>query len=140
MSEREDRVSQAQPTPPGRRSNRLFAEIAPGESASSRRVCTEQSLYLFAQASRNINPLHIPDREARIDADVAGTGAIADGGVLTACQQACPTRAISFGNIKDKASAVAHEKAEPQAYALLAELGTRPRTTYLARLRDGGET
>jgi molybdopterin-containing oxidoreductase family iron-sulfur binding subunit len=74
--------------------------------------------------------------EARIDADVAGTGGIADGAVLTACQQACPTRAISFGNIKNKASVVAREKAEPQAYALLAELGTRPRTTYLARLRN----
>ncbi|MGN6487486.1 MAG: hypothetical protein ACTHLT_06660, partial [Devosia sp.] len=74
--------------------------------------------------------------EARIDADVAGTGPVADGAVLTACQQACPTRAISFGNIKDKASEVAREKAAPQAYALLAELGTRPRTTYLARLRN----
>ena len=63
------RVSQRQSAPPGRRSNRLFAEIALGDSASSRRACTEHSLYLFAQASRNVNPLHIPDREARIDAD-----------------------------------------------------------------------
>ncbi len=57
------------PAPPALRSNRLFDEIALGESAVSRRVCTEHALYLFAQASRNINPLHIPDREARIDAD-----------------------------------------------------------------------
>jgi molybdopterin-containing oxidoreductase family iron-sulfur binding subunit len=70
--------------------------------------------------------------EARIDADVAGTPI---GEVVTACQGACPTRAITFGNIKDKSGAVAQEKAEPLAYALLAELGTRPRTTYLARLR-----
>ncbi len=62
-------MSQHQSAPPGRRSNRLFAEIAMGDTATSRRVCTEHSLYLFAQASRNINPLHIPDREARIDAD-----------------------------------------------------------------------
>ena len=71
--------------------------------------------------------------EARIDADVAGTGI---GEVVTACQAACPSRAISFGNIRDQGGAVAREKAEPQAYALLAELGTRPRTTYLARLRN----
>src|SRR5690606_3219904 len=63
------RVSQRQSAPPGRRSNRLFAEIALGDSASSRRACTEHSLYLFAQASRTVNPLHIPEREARIDAD-----------------------------------------------------------------------
>jgi molybdopterin-containing oxidoreductase family iron-sulfur binding subunit len=71
--------------------------------------------------------------KTRIDADVAG-GPM--GEVLTACQQACPTRAITFGNLKDRASAVARDKVEPQAYALLAELGTRPRTTYLARLRN----
>jgi molybdopterin-containing oxidoreductase family iron-sulfur binding subunit len=71
--------------------------------------------------------------ETRIDANVAGTPI---GEVVTACQGACPARAITFGNIKDRAGAVAREKAEPQAYALLAELGTRPRTTYLARLRN----
>lgn len=62
-------MSQAKPTTTGRRTNRLFTEIVRGDAAVSRRVCTEHSLYLFAQASRNINPLHIPNREARIDAD-----------------------------------------------------------------------
>jgi phosphate butyryltransferase len=62
------------------RTNRLFPEVAIGDSAVSRRACTEHSLYLFAQASRNINPLHIPDREARIDADGDPlTGASASG-------------------------------------------------------------
>jgi molybdopterin-containing oxidoreductase family iron-sulfur binding subunit len=58
---------------------------------------------------------------------------IRDGEVLTACQQACPTRAIVFGNIADRSSVVALRKASPASYSLLGELNTRPRTTYLAR-------
>jgi molybdopterin-containing oxidoreductase family iron-sulfur binding subunit len=61
---------------------------------------------------------------------------IADGEVVTACQAACPTRAISFGDKNDKAARVAALRNEPHHYALLGHLGTRPRTTYLARLRN----
>jgi len=73
--------------------------------------------------------------EARIGADIADSP-IADGSVMTACQQACPTRAISFGNVKDKTARVVAEKAEPTSYAMLAELGTKPRTTYIAKVRN----
>jgi Fe-S-cluster-containing dehydrogenase component len=59
---------------------------------------------------------------------------IRDGDVMTACQAACPARAITFGNINDKNSEVARTKAEPRSYAILADLNTRPRTTYLAKL------
>jgi molybdopterin-containing oxidoreductase family iron-sulfur binding subunit len=61
---------------------------------------------------------------------------IRDGEVVTACQQACPTGAIIFGNINDASSHVAKMKATPLNYSLLAELNTQPRTTYLARLRN----
>jgi molybdopterin-containing oxidoreductase family iron-sulfur binding subunit len=61
---------------------------------------------------------------------------IRDGQVVTACQQACPTGAIIFGNINDASSHVAKMKATPLNYSLLAELNTQPRTTYLARLRN----
>ena len=61
---------------------------------------------------------------------------IADGEVVTACQAACPTRAITFGDLSDPKSRVNALRSEPHAYALLGTLGTRPRTTYLARLTN----
>ncbi len=61
---------------------------------------------------------------------------IQDGEVITACQQACPTQAIVFGNINDPNSKVANLKAQSRKYVLLAELNVRPRTSYLARLRN----
>ena len=61
---------------------------------------------------------------------------IHDGEVTTACQDACPTRAISFGDRNDPAAGVNALRRERRHYALLGELGTRPRTTYLARLRN----
>ncbi len=57
---------------------------------------------------------------------------IRDGEIVTACQQACPTSAITFGNINDKASKVAKLKAEERDYRVLADLNFRPRTTYTA--------
>jgi molybdopterin-containing oxidoreductase family iron-sulfur binding subunit len=61
---------------------------------------------------------------------------IRDGEIQTACEAACPARAITFGNINDKQSRVSQRKAEPRNYGLLAELNTRPRTTYLAEVRN----
>jgi molybdopterin-containing oxidoreductase family iron-sulfur binding subunit len=72
---------------------------------------------------------------ARVRAEREGRG-IADGEIATACQQACPSRAIAFGDLNDPRSEVARWKAEPRNYGLLTELGTRPRTTYLARVRN----
>jgi molybdopterin-containing oxidoreductase family iron-sulfur binding subunit len=61
---------------------------------------------------------------------------IADGEVVTACEAACPTHAISFGNKNDPDAKVSTLKREQRHYALLGELGTRPRTTYLAQVRN----
>jgi Fe-S-cluster-containing dehydrogenase component len=73
--------------------------------------------------------------EARQDAKVAGR-AMRDGDVKTACQQACPASAIEFGNLRDTSSRVMKAKTDPRNYALLAELNTKPRTTYLAKVRN----
>ncbi|HET9179844.1 MAG TPA: TAT-variant-translocated molybdopterin oxidoreductase [Terriglobia bacterium] len=61
---------------------------------------------------------------------------IQDGEVVTACQQACPTQAIIFGNKNDPKSKVAAQKAQSRNYVLLADLNIRPRTSYLATLRN----
>ena len=59
-----------------------------------------------------------------------------DGDVKTACQQACPASAIEFGDLRDRSSRVVKAKADPRNYALLEELNTKPRTTYLAKVRN----
>jgi molybdopterin-containing oxidoreductase family iron-sulfur binding subunit len=61
---------------------------------------------------------------------------IRDGEIKTACQQACPAEAIVFGDLNDAESRVAKLKASPRNYGLLAELNTRPRTSYLAAVRN----
>jgi molybdopterin-containing oxidoreductase family iron-sulfur binding subunit len=61
---------------------------------------------------------------------------VRDGEVVTACQQACPTEAIVFGDMNDPNSRVAKLKKEPTNYPLLAGLNTRPRTTYLGVIRN----
>lgn len=73
--------------------------------------------------------------EARIKAKREGRE-IRDGEVKTACQQGCPTDAIVFGNIIDPDSRVAHKKAHHRNYELLAEYNTKPRTSFLAKIRN----
>ncbi|MDQ2774923.1 MAG: 4Fe-4S dicluster domain-containing protein, partial [Acidobacteriota bacterium] len=62
-----------------------------------------------------------------------------DGEILTACQQVCPTQAITFGDLNDKGSQVAKLQASKRNYALLDDLETRPRTTYLGYVRNPNE-
>jgi MoCo/4Fe-4S cofactor protein with predicted Tat translocation signal len=61
---------------------------------------------------------------------------VRDGEIQTACQQACPTQAIVFGDIRDADQQVSRWKTEPRNYTLLDELNTKPRTSYLARLKN----
>jgi molybdopterin-containing oxidoreductase family iron-sulfur binding subunit len=74
-------------------------------------------------------------RRTEIDARVAGR-AVGATEVRTACQQACPTQAISFGSITNRASTVSEQRTRPHSYEVLHDQGTRPRTTYLARIRN----
>jgi molybdopterin-containing oxidoreductase family iron-sulfur binding subunit len=59
---------------------------------------------------------------------------VKDGDVQTACQQTCPTQAITFGDLKDGAARVSKLSVSPRSYHVLHELGTRPAVTYLARV------
>jgi MoCo/4Fe-4S cofactor protein with predicted Tat translocation signal len=61
---------------------------------------------------------------------------VRDGDIVSACAQACPTQAIKFGDLNDDKSAVARNANGPRAYGLLGELNTRPRTSFLARIRN----
>ena len=72
----------------------------------------------------------------KIQAGDAPPGAVPDGAVQTACEQACPAGAIVFGNLADPASRVYRLKALPRDYPVLGSLGIGPRTTYLARVRN----
>ncbi len=74
-------------------------------------------------------------RLAEQRAAVEGRGVV-DGEVRTACEQACPTGAIVFGDLADRSSRVARAQGDPRAYAALNDLGTVPRTRYLARVRN----
>jgi molybdopterin-containing oxidoreductase family iron-sulfur binding subunit len=72
---------------------------------------------------------------AKIDAEEANRP-VREGEIVTACQQVCPAEAIVFGDINDPNSRVARLKSQRRNYLLLEDLDTRPRTTYLARLRN----
>ncbi|VCU68789.1 Tetrathionate reductase subunit B precursor [Pigmentiphaga humi] len=105
------------------------AQRNPGVTVRSRGVM-EKCTYCVQRINR-----------ARIHAGRTGAP-LRDGDVVTACQAACPSRAIVFGDLNDPASAVNRARASPRHYALLEALNTRPRTTYLARVRrkaDGGD-
>jgi len=77
-------------------------------------------------------------QEVKIAADKENRD-IRDGEIRTACQQSCPTDAIIFGNINDKASRVAKIKTNERTYGVLADINTRPRTTYVAGVLNVNE-
>lgn len=74
--------------------------------------------------------------QAKISAKVDGRERVRDGEVVTACQAACPTQAIRFGDLNDLKSVVAKDAASPRAYRQLEELNVRSRVSYLAKIKN----
>jgi molybdopterin-containing oxidoreductase family iron-sulfur binding subunit len=104
----------------------LKAQHNPDVSVRGRGVM-EKCNYCLQRVSR---ARRIANREGR---------EIREGEVVTACQAACPTQAIHFGNLNEAESDVSRQRKKPQHYTLLAELNTRPRTTYLKKILPDGE-
>ena len=73
---------------------------------------------------------------AKIESEKEDNRQVRDGEIVTACQAACPTNAIIFGNLNDRQSGVSKWQHDRRSYGLLTELNTRPRTTYLSALRN----
>jgi MoCo/4Fe-4S cofactor protein with predicted Tat translocation signal len=73
---------------------------------------------------------------AKIAAHKVGEDRVKDGAIVTACQQVCPTHAISFGDLNDKTSEIARLETDPRGYKLLEEINVRPRGTFLARVKN----
>src|SRR5690606_36321283 len=78
-------------------------------------------------------------QEARWTARLEGRE-LRDGDVRTACQESCPTQAISFGDLNDPDSEVSRRKADPRAYRLLVDVGVEPVVHYLTRIRNREES
>jgi molybdopterin-containing oxidoreductase family iron-sulfur binding subunit len=112
------------------------AKIAATEVAQGRRTIEIDDAYKPARDSitgyrKPKNPL-----AAGYDLDPEGRVIVPDGIIVTACQAACPTQAITFGNVLDRNSAVFKAKLREGEYLLLGELNTKPRTSYLPRVRN----
>ncbi|HVT54865.1 MAG TPA: 4Fe-4S dicluster domain-containing protein, partial [Xanthobacteraceae bacterium] len=107
-------------TPPN---SPLHAAHNPDVTVRSRGVM-EKCTYCIQRIEAAKAEAHIENRQLRRDE------------IATACQAACPTTAIIFGDLNDPDSAVSKRRKSGRHYALLGELGTRPRTTYLARWDD----
>jgi len=75
-------------------------------------------------------------QNGKIKSRTTGDGRVHDGDIRSACQDACSSQAIIFGDLNDKTSRVYQSQHDPRAYAVLEELNIKPRTLYLSRIRN----
>jgi len=110
------------------------AKIAATEVAQGRRVIDIEATFKPAEGTAYKKPKN--PRAAGYDLDAQGRVTVPDGVIVPACESACPSRAITFGNTLDANSRVSKLKALEGDYMLLGELNTKPRTSYLPRIRN----
>jgi molybdopterin-containing oxidoreductase family iron-sulfur binding subunit len=111
------------------------AKIAAAEVADGRRTIEVDSTFKADGPATAYRKPKDP-RAAGYDLDRQGRVIVPDGVIVTACQNACPSRAITFGNVLDPNSAVYKAKKREGEYLLLGELNTKPRTSFLPRVRN----
>ena len=112
------------------------AKIAAAEVAQGRRTVDVDEGFKPADGSTSAYRKPKTPLAAGYDLDANGRVIVPDGVIVTACEAACPTQAIVFGNLLDPNSRVAKQKAKEREYLLLGELNTKPRTSYLPRVRN----
>ncbi|MBY0460390.1 MAG: 4Fe-4S dicluster domain-containing protein, partial [Gemmataceae bacterium] len=112
------------------------AKIAATEVAQDRRRIETDDTFKPADGSTSAYKKPKNPTAAGYDLDPTGRVVVPDGVIVTACEAACPTRAITFGNVLDPDSRVSKLKAKEGEYLLLGELNTKPRTSYLPRVRN----
>ncbi len=112
------------------------AKIAAAEVAQDRRTIETDASFKPSDGSTSAYKKPKNPRAAGYDLDALGRVIVPDGVIATACEAACPSRAITFGNMLDPTSRVAKLKAKESEYMLLGELNTKPRTSYLPRVRN----
>jgi molybdopterin-containing oxidoreductase family iron-sulfur binding subunit len=107
-----------------------YARSSPGLNAQRNPEVTVRSKGVMEKCNYCLQRI----TRARIMAEERGER-VRDGEVMTACQTACPTQAIVFGDLNDPIAAIHAHKSSPLDYTLLEEANTRPRTTYLSKVR-----
>jgi molybdopterin-containing oxidoreductase family iron-sulfur binding subunit len=112
------------------------SKIAATEVAQGRRTIEIDSGFRAEGGTISAYRKPLKPRAAGYDLDAKGRVIAPDGLIVTACQSACPTQAIAFGNALDPNSKVAHLKKQAGEYLLLGELNTKPRTSFLPRIRN----
>ncbi len=112
-----------------------FAEVNPAQDAVARMVLnpdvTVRSRGVMEKCSMCVQRI----QAGKLDAKKKGEP-VQDGSVSTACSEACPTNAITFGDLNDTESAVAAGENDKRAYHALAEVGVKPNISYKVKVRN----
>ncbi|MDX5403974.1 MAG: 4Fe-4S dicluster domain-containing protein, partial [Bacteroidota bacterium] len=115
--------------------NEKFADVNPTQDQYGKMVLnpdvTVRSRGVMEKCSMCIQRIQLGKLEAKKEGRP-----VKDGDVITACAQACPTHAITFGNVNDKESVITQAKEDHRAYHLLEEVGTQPSVFYQTKVRN----